>query len=70
MSVDPLQTWTQSAGSGVVVGGGGEVLGVVVVGFAEIVGLDVALLVGEVDVVVGDKVVEVVAGVGVGVVGP
>ena len=49
----------QSAGSGVVV-----------VGFAEVVEVEVALLVGEVDVVVGDKVVEVVAGVGVGVVGP
>ena len=58
-SLDPLQTVLQSAGSGVVV-----------VGFAEVVEVEVALLVGEVDVVVGDKVVEVVAGVGVGVVGP
>ena len=60
----------QSAGSGVVVGGGGEVLDVVVVGLAEVVELDVALLVGEVDAVVGDRVVEVVAGAVVGVVGP
>ena len=61
---------TQSAGSGVVVVGWGEVLGVVVVGFAEVVEVEVALLVGEVDAVVGDKVVEVVVGDVVGVVVP
>ena len=68
-SVD-LHTWLQSASSGVVVGGGGDVLGVVVVGFAEVVEVEVALLVGEVDAVVGDNVVEVVAGAVVGVVVP
>ena len=65
-----MQTSTQFAGSGVVVGGGGEVLGVVVVGFTEVVEVEVALLVREVDAVVDDRVVEVVAGAVVGVVGP
>ena len=60
----------QSAGSGVVVAGGGDVLGVVVVGFAEVVEVEVALLVGEVDAVVDDRVVEVVAGAVVDVVVP
>jgi len=65
-----LQTSTQSAGSGVVVAGGGDVLGVVVVGFVEVVEVEVALLVGEVDAVVDDRVVEVVAGAVVDVVVP
>jgi len=65
-----LHTWLQSAGSGVVVGNGGDVFDVVAVVCAEVVELDVALLVGEVDAVVGDRVVEVVAGAVVGVVGP
>jgi len=61
-----LHTWLQSAGFGVVVGSGGAVLDVVVVGVDDVVELDVALLVGEVDAVVGDRVVEVVAGAVVG----
>ena len=65
-----MHTWLQSAGSGVVVGSGGDVLDDVAVGVDDVVELDVALLVGEVDAVVGDRVVEVVAGAVVGVVGP